>query len=442
MARRETRRRAWRGAPRVRLADDTQPAPARLAQHLPCAGAAIARRQTGTKRGRVAPLAHFFLKELALVDFQLAVVGEADRVALQRPRGRALEVDAVLVKAAAVAGALELLLAFEPVGRAAQVRADASAGRRSPACRCTRSCTTHTPNCGLNLVSTWPGAKLLGKPTLNLLGGSVSTLGNMNRAVPSVHRPKRRGQRREADAQERARASCRSGNCGALVGSPAPWLWAWHSRAWPASAERRPAASRLGARLGGRRLERRFGLRHRAGLSRVAGLGQNAAGVFRSAAATRLGRFGAAFAAAGLAAAAFLARRRLAGRRRPVSRRRAGWRRLLFRRAPRPSYRPRSCVRRRQLWRRALRLAAWRLGAAFRLRLHRRLGGRRFGGAAAGCRLLAAGLSRHLILRAAAKISATDIFFLSAMPNTLRPDVFDLHRIAIPRPVGRSSTRH
>ena len=41
----------------------------------------------------------------------------------------------------------------------------------------------------MNLVSTWPGAKLLGKPTLNLLGGSVSTLGNMNRAVPSVHSP-------------------------------------------------------------------------------------------------------------------------------------------------------------------------------------------------------------------------------------------------------------
>ncbi len=41
----------------------------------------------------------------------------------------------------------------------------------------------------MNLVSTWPGAKSLGKPTLNLLGGSISTLGNMKRAVPSVQRP-------------------------------------------------------------------------------------------------------------------------------------------------------------------------------------------------------------------------------------------------------------
>ncbi len=48
-----------------------------------------------------------------------------DRVALQRPRGRAFEVDAVLVKPAAVAGAFEFLLRFEPVRRAAQVRADA-----------------------------------------------------------------------------------------------------------------------------------------------------------------------------------------------------------------------------------------------------------------------------------------------------------------------------
>src|SRR5688500_3168732 len=75
------------------------------------------------KRRRVLPLPHFLLERAAFVDQQLPVVGQADRVPLQRPRGGALEVDAFLVKAAAVAGALEFLLGLEPVGRTTQVRA-------------------------------------------------------------------------------------------------------------------------------------------------------------------------------------------------------------------------------------------------------------------------------------------------------------------------------
>src|SRR5262245_29975009 len=38
----------------------------------------------------------------------------------------------------------------------------------------------------LNASTTLPSSKLLGSPTLTLFGGSASTLGNMNRAVPSV----------------------------------------------------------------------------------------------------------------------------------------------------------------------------------------------------------------------------------------------------------------
>src|SRR5437660_11111508 len=58
---------------------------------------------------RVGPLRQLFLELAALVDQPSAVPGHADRPALQRPRGRALEVDARDAKAAAVAGALDLL---------------------------------------------------------------------------------------------------------------------------------------------------------------------------------------------------------------------------------------------------------------------------------------------------------------------------------------------
>src|SRR5262249_3082635 len=46
--------------------------------------------------------------------------------------------------------------------------------------------TIHTPNCALNRSSTCPGGNLSGVPTLNLLGGSRKIFGNMNRTVPSV----------------------------------------------------------------------------------------------------------------------------------------------------------------------------------------------------------------------------------------------------------------
>ena len=38
----------------------------------------------GYEGGRIGPLAEFFLERAALVDFELAVVGDADRVALER----------------------------------------------------------------------------------------------------------------------------------------------------------------------------------------------------------------------------------------------------------------------------------------------------------------------------------------------------------------------
>src|SRR5437762_686233 len=74
---------------------------------------------------RVRPLAHFFLENAALIDFDLAVAGDGNRVAFQRPRGGAFEIDAVLIKPAAVARAFEFLLSFQPVRRAAEVRTHA-----------------------------------------------------------------------------------------------------------------------------------------------------------------------------------------------------------------------------------------------------------------------------------------------------------------------------
>src|SRR5436190_8535830 len=60
------------------------------------------------ERFRVGPLAAFLLELLALVHDDLPVVADRDGPALQRAGGRALEVDAADVEAAAVAGALEL----------------------------------------------------------------------------------------------------------------------------------------------------------------------------------------------------------------------------------------------------------------------------------------------------------------------------------------------
>src|SRR3954463_14768852 len=72
---------------------------------------------------RIVPLAQFLTERFALVDHEVAVGVLGDRVALQRARRWALEVDAGDVVPRAVTRALELLLALEPRGDAAEVRA-------------------------------------------------------------------------------------------------------------------------------------------------------------------------------------------------------------------------------------------------------------------------------------------------------------------------------
>src|SRR4051812_7865704 len=72
----------------------------------------------------LAPLALFLLELHRLVHQDLAVVREHDARALEGPGRRAFEVDSGHVEAAAVAGTLELVLGRQPVGRAAEVRAD------------------------------------------------------------------------------------------------------------------------------------------------------------------------------------------------------------------------------------------------------------------------------------------------------------------------------
>src|SRR5436305_2691152 len=76
----------------------------------------------------VGPLAAFLLELLALVHDDLAVVADGQGPPLEGPGRRALEVDAGDVEARAVAGALELLGALQPVGRAAQMRAGRAQG--------------------------------------------------------------------------------------------------------------------------------------------------------------------------------------------------------------------------------------------------------------------------------------------------------------------------
>src|SRR5205807_9877515 len=70
----------------------------------------------------IVPRAELFLELARLVHDDLAVVGLADGVALERARRRAFEVDAADLEPGAVTGALEFLLALQPVRRAAQVR--------------------------------------------------------------------------------------------------------------------------------------------------------------------------------------------------------------------------------------------------------------------------------------------------------------------------------
>src|SRR5262245_56606498 len=76
------------------------------------------------ERSRILPLPLFLIERAALVDFELAVVSQANGVTFERPRLGTFQVDAVLIKAATVAGALELLLGLEPVRSAPEVRAN------------------------------------------------------------------------------------------------------------------------------------------------------------------------------------------------------------------------------------------------------------------------------------------------------------------------------
>ena len=98
----------------------------------------------------------------------------------------------------------------------------------------------------MNFVSHLAGRKLSGKPTLNCLGGSVRMLGNMNRAMPSVHskcvtasdvKPT------ASDEPNSTPAACREERRGASSPSRPQPAAAWHSRAWPASAALRASSS-------------------------------------------------------------------------------------------------------------------------------------------------------------------------------------------------------
>src|SRR3954451_11700335 len=71
----------------------------------------------------IRPLSQLALEVAALVDENLAVLGEHDAGALERARRRAFEVDAGRAEAAAVARALEFVFGREVVRRTAKVRA-------------------------------------------------------------------------------------------------------------------------------------------------------------------------------------------------------------------------------------------------------------------------------------------------------------------------------
>src|SRR5512135_3179944 len=72
----------------------------------------------------VRPLPQLLLELLALVHDELAVIAHGELESFQRSRGGTFEVDPRDVEPAPVTGALELLLAGQPVGRATQVGAD------------------------------------------------------------------------------------------------------------------------------------------------------------------------------------------------------------------------------------------------------------------------------------------------------------------------------
>ena len=245
----------------------------------------------------------------------------------------------------------------------------------------------------MNFVSTWPGAKLLGKPTLNLLGGSVRMLGNMNRAVPSVHRPNVvasdvKPMPRNEPSITPVKKLRRLSSAAGLAAS------AWHSRAWPASAARRPSASRAWAAASpAGAFERGLGLRHRARASpRLRAAARMLPVSFGPLATARGGRgLGRRLSAtAGFAAAGF-------GGCGCWFRGAAGFagaaRRLASRRARRPSSRRRSSARHRPAWQRAWasrlrpRAQVLALAAAVRPAVAQRasLGGAAFGSLGAGC---------------------------------------------------------
>jgi len=94
--------------------------------HGPLAAPVISTRRSRhlDERFRIDPLAQLLLKLQALVDFDLAILGDPDADPLERPRRRTFEVDAVDIEPGAVTGALELLLPLQPTRRAAEVRAD------------------------------------------------------------------------------------------------------------------------------------------------------------------------------------------------------------------------------------------------------------------------------------------------------------------------------
>src|SRR5687767_11193944 len=75
------------------------------------------------KRIRIDPLAQLVLELAALIDQDLAVLGEHDAIALERPWRRAFEVDTRRPEPAAVAWAFELRFGRQEVRRAAKVGA-------------------------------------------------------------------------------------------------------------------------------------------------------------------------------------------------------------------------------------------------------------------------------------------------------------------------------
>src|SRR5262245_21177034 len=107
--------------------DRVRPFHVRLIMRPPCGSTGAACRCAASSQGQegfgVRPLPLLLLILLRLVDQDLAVVREHDTIALERARRRTLEVDAGDVEAAAVAGALELLLVGQPVRRAAEMGA-------------------------------------------------------------------------------------------------------------------------------------------------------------------------------------------------------------------------------------------------------------------------------------------------------------------------------